>query len=87
MAGQNIVLGLTTVHTPDTILTLPRKRPAETSTNAHIVRPVFGDEVIKKLGIPKFTVLWSRTFKEGGNPIVSLIYRRICLSIMYQRPS
>ena len=51
---NNIVLGLTTMHTPDTVLTLPRKRPAETSTNGHIVRPVFGDEVIKELGIPKF---------------------------------
>jgi hypothetical protein len=29
-----------------------RKRPAPTSTNAHIVRPVFGDLVRKWLQIP-----------------------------------
>jgi Transposase IS4 len=50
---NNAVLGLTTAHPfkNDTILRL-RKRPSPTSTNARIVRPVFGDLPAKWLRIP-----------------------------------
>jgi Transposase IS4 len=51
---NNAVLGLTTAHClkDDTIERL-RKRPSPTSTNARIVRPVFGDLPFKWLHIPR----------------------------------
>jgi Transposase IS4 len=51
---NNAVLGLTTAHClkDDTIERL-RKRPSPTSTNARIVRPVFGDLPFKRLQIPR----------------------------------
>lgn len=50
---NNAVLGLTTAYRlkNETIERL-RKRPAPTSTNAKIVRPVFGDLPVKRLQIP-----------------------------------
>jgi hypothetical protein len=50
---NNTVLGITTAYSPDDLVVRTRKRPAETSTNAAIVRPVFGDEYTKDLAIPK----------------------------------
>jgi hypothetical protein len=51
---NNTVLGLTTAHRfkNDTVERL-RKRPSPTSTNARIVRPVFGDLPAKWLRIPR----------------------------------
>ncbi len=51
---NNAVLGITTAHPfrNDTVLRL-RKRPSPTSTNARIVRPVFGDLPAKWLRIPR----------------------------------
>ena len=46
------VLGMTTAYSLDQTIWRERKRPALTSTNAHIVRPVFGDAVKKWLEIP-----------------------------------
>jgi hypothetical protein len=43
---NNTVLGITTAYSPDDLVIRTRKRPAQTSTNAAIVRPVFGDEYI-----------------------------------------
>ena len=50
--GNNTVLGITTAYSPDDLVIRTRKRPAATSTNAAIVRPVFGDEYTKDLAIP-----------------------------------
>jgi Transposase IS4 len=49
---NNTVLGMTTAYSPDDLVIRTRKRPAQTSTNAAIVRPVFGDEYTKDLAIP-----------------------------------
>ena len=51
---NNAVLGLTTAHClkNETVERL-RKRPSPTSTNARIVRPVFGDLPFKRLHIPQ----------------------------------
>ena len=50
---NNAVLGMTTAfRLKDETIWSYRKRPAPTSTNAHIVRPVFGDLVRKWLRIP-----------------------------------
>jgi Transposase IS4 len=50
---NNAVLGITTAfRLKDETIWSHRKRPAPTSTNAHIVRPVFGDHVRKWLQIP-----------------------------------
>jgi Transposase IS4 len=51
---NNTVLGITTAHClkNETIEKL-RKRPSPTSTNARIVRPVFGDKPQKLLHIPR----------------------------------
>ena len=46
------MLGITTADSPDDLVIRTRKRPAATSTNAAIVRPVFGDEYTKDLAIP-----------------------------------
>ncbi|KAL1953145.1 hypothetical protein VTO42DRAFT_3545 [Malbranchea cinnamomea] len=51
---NNIVLGLSTLHSPTAFIAQKRKRPAKTSTNEALVRRVFGDEVIKELDIPAF---------------------------------
>lgn len=50
---NNTVLGMTSAYRPDDQVVRTRKRPAETSTNAAIVRPVFGDEYTKDLAIPR----------------------------------
>jgi Transposase IS4 len=50
---NNTMLGITTAYSPDDLVVRTRKRPAETSTNAAIVRPVFGDEYTKDLAIPR----------------------------------
>jgi hypothetical protein len=49
---NNTVLAITTAYTLHQTVWRVRKRPALTSTNAHIVRPVFGDAVKKWLEIP-----------------------------------
>jgi hypothetical protein len=49
---NNTVLAMTTAYSLDQTIWRERKRPALTSTNAHIVRPVFGDAVKKWLQIP-----------------------------------
>ena len=50
---NNAVLGMTTAfRLKDETIWSYRKRPAPTSTNAHILRPVFGDLVRKWLQIP-----------------------------------
>jgi hypothetical protein len=49
---NNIVLLLSTIHSPDTFVSTKRKRPAATSTNAAIARAPFRDEVEKNLAIP-----------------------------------
>jgi hypothetical protein len=49
---NNTVLAMTTAYTLHQTVWRERKRPALTSTNAHIVRPVFGDAVKKWLEIP-----------------------------------
>ena len=49
---NNTVLGITTAYSLHQTVLRERKRPALTSTNAHIVRPVFGDQVKKWLQIP-----------------------------------
>jgi hypothetical protein len=49
---NNIVLLLSTIHSPEMFTTTNRKRPSPTSTNAAIARAPFGDEVIKKLEVP-----------------------------------
>jgi Transposase IS4 len=50
---NNAVLGMTTMY--DLTETIPRlrKRPAPTSTNARIVRPIFGESTEKQLLIPQ----------------------------------
>ena len=49
---NNIVLLLSTIHSPETYTPTKRKRPAATSTNAAIARAPFGDQIIKELEIP-----------------------------------
>jgi hypothetical protein len=49
---NNAVLGITTAYTLKETTLRNRRRPKPTSTNAHIVRPVFGDAVRKWLAIP-----------------------------------
>jgi transposase IS4-like protein len=49
---NNIVLLLSTIHSPELCTPTKRKRPAATSTNASIARAPFGDEIIKELEIP-----------------------------------
>ena len=50
---NNAVLGITTGYDLAQRVLRDRKRPNLTSTNAHIVWPVFGDQVRKRLWIPK----------------------------------
>ena len=50
---NNAVLGITTAYCLHQVVQRWRKRPGDTSTNARIVRPVFGDDVRKLLWIPK----------------------------------
>jgi len=50
---NNTVLGMTSGYRPGDLVVRSRKRPAETSTNAAIVRPVFGEEYTKDLAIPR----------------------------------
>jgi Transposase IS4 len=51
---NNAVLGITTAYClKNEIIWRVRKRPSPTSTNARIVRPVFGNETSKHLPIPK----------------------------------
>ena len=49
---NNAVLGITTAYSLGTLIERLRTRPSLTSTNAHIVRPVFGDQKKKLLQIP-----------------------------------
>lgn len=49
---NNIVLLLSTTHSPDTFIPTERKRPSATSTNAAIARAPFRDEGKKELKIP-----------------------------------
>ena len=49
---NNIVLLLSTIHSPEIYTPTKRKRPSATSTNAAIARAPFGDEIIKELEIP-----------------------------------
>jgi hypothetical protein len=53
---NNTVIACSTVHSADTEHTIIRKRrrPQATSTNGHLVRKVFGDDVRKDLSIPLF---------------------------------
>lgn len=51
---NNTVIGITTAHRfKDETVYVERKRASPTSTNARIVRPVFGDQAKKWLYIPK----------------------------------
>lgn len=57
LQDNNIVLGLSTIHTVDKAEDFREKasrRPAKTSTNGRIVRKVFGSDYIKDLHIPRF---------------------------------
>jgi len=49
---NNAVLGITTAYSLKETIEKLRKRPSLTSTNARIVRPVFGEEHSKLLSIP-----------------------------------
>ena len=49
---NNAVLGITTAYSLEILVERLRTRPSLTSTNAHIVRPVFGDQKKKLLKIP-----------------------------------
>ncbi|MGF2011319.1 hypothetical protein [Nostoc sp. DedVER01b] len=49
---NNLVLLLSTIHSPELWIPTKRKRPSTTSTNAKVARLPFGDEVIKELEIP-----------------------------------
>ena len=49
---NNTVLGITTAYSLHHLVKRLRNRPSITSTNAHIVRPVFGDLQRKELKIP-----------------------------------
>jgi Transposase IS4 len=54
---NNIVLALSNIHTvnkAEDFCEKLRRRPAKTSTNARIVRQVFGEEPTKELQIPRF---------------------------------
>jgi hypothetical protein len=50
---NNAVLGMTTMYTLKETIPRLRKRPAPTSTNARIVRPIFGESTEKQLMIPR----------------------------------
>jgi Transposase IS4 len=50
---NNAVLIMTTAFRPDDTVEKLRKRPLLTSTNAHVIRPVFGDLYSKTLRIPR----------------------------------
>jgi hypothetical protein len=49
LQDNNTVLEMTTVYDLTKTVIRLRKRPAPTSTNARIVRPVFGEEIEKEL--------------------------------------
>jgi hypothetical protein len=51
---NNMVLALSTLHTPTDLTERVRKRPAKTSTNGSLVQQVFREETQKKLSIPVF---------------------------------
>ncbi len=51
---NNLVLALSTIHSPTDFIERERKRPGEKSTNAEIVRKVFDGVPKKKLTIPSF---------------------------------
>jgi hypothetical protein len=51
---NNIVLGLSTLHSADSFVPCKRRRPGKTSTNRAIARRAFGKEVTKELEIPIF---------------------------------
>jgi hypothetical protein len=51
---NNIILGLSTLHSADSFVSCKRRRPGKTSTNEAIARRVFSKEVIKELEIPIF---------------------------------
>ena len=54
---EDIVLALITVHavhTAEDFIERERRRPSKTSTNAAVARKSFGDEVRKKIMIPRF---------------------------------
>ena len=73
---NNAVLGITTgfsLHQEEDKVIRSRKRPKETSTNAKIVRPVFGSEVIKELPIP--TAIDSYNYQLGGIDIANQLRR------------
>jgi hypothetical protein len=51
---NNLVLGLSTIHSASTLVSRDRKRPGKTSTNASIVYKVFKDKPRRELDIPAF---------------------------------
>lgn len=54
---NNIVLGLTTIHTvnqTDDYIERERRRPQKTSTNGALVHREFGDQAVKNMLIPRF---------------------------------
>jgi hypothetical protein len=51
---NNIILGLSTLHSADSFVPCQRRQPGKTSTNGAIARKVFGKEVTKELEIPIF---------------------------------
>ena len=69
---NNVVLALSTIytiHTANDFVTRQRKRLVKTSTSARIVRPVFGDNLIKELEIPIFIDNYNH--KMGGVDIAN----------------
>jgi hypothetical protein len=51
---NNLVLALSTIHSPTDFIERERKRPGEKSTNAEIMRKVFDNASKKRLKIPIF---------------------------------
>ena len=74
---EAIVLALTTlhtVHTAEDFIERERRRPSKISTNAAVVRKPFGDEVRKKIIIPRFIDDYnlSLTLPTPGAPLVAI---------------
>lgn len=69
---NNIVLGLTTVHTVDKtedFIIRTRRRPQKTSTNGPLVHRAFGDAAVKDMPIPR--IINDYNFHMGGVDIAN----------------
>jgi hypothetical protein len=81
---NNIVIGLTTVHTvnqAEDLVKRQRRRPGEKSTSASTTRPVFGDKPTKILPIP--TIIDDYNHFMGGVDIAN----QLCAEYRIQRPT